>query len=689
MIISAGELVSWLAGLLLHAVWLATVIALAAWALLRQIREPRMAHAVAASGLLLIALGLVGVGMVTWPTSTPTLTTIPAVTPTVASTWQPQTSVLLVEPQVPSTDWRFYLVLAWSCGVMVLSLRHAGGCWRVMRLRRTAVPISGEIAERFRLLSQGAGVNLPLLLSNTNLTVPIAIGWWQPAVMVPASLLTGLPKAQLEALLLHELAHLRRQDWLVAMGTSVLESLLFFHPAIWWLGRRLRQSRELCCDAQALQAGAEPEGLARALLALAERLAPGGPALAATGGVLADRVRRILGLPERREQTWRALAAIILLPLLLAIITACTTASPERHTQTEPLASNPLESSGPEPAFPLSHRIRANASNHTIHYEIHTLSAPLSFWAEHGLAGDQPKRLEAAAVKRILATKETDTRVSNKFSPQLIAYPLQRAHASFITQLSYTKDYHLVQSRLKPDLSILDTGSSFEVCAEPVDGGIVLRRACGVTANLLGMETLTFPWSGNGSQESYQLEIPVMLVTKGQLEPDTRLAIGETIAMPMAAYVQQRGIPTFGPAIEHGAIANRVPDPDFPAELRQVFLLTITLRDDPRPRLNEPEGPVAWLDRTQIELDLPDASLDEAVNSLAAQLPVTVEVVRDADYAATRVNLRMHGVTARVALAQLLSQCLVDATANDKQLKLVSYRIRDMPMSRQPGASSP
>ena len=688
MTISAGELVSWLAGLLLHAVWLATVIALTAWALLRHIREPRMVHAVAASGLLLIALGLLGVGMVTWPTSTPTLTNIPAVTPSVVSTWQAQTSVLVAEPQAPSTDWRVYLVLAWSCGVMVLSLRHAGGWWRVMRLRRTAVPIIGDLAERFRVLSQGAGVNLPLFLSNTNLAVPIAIGWWQPAVMVPASLLTGLPKAQLEALLLHELAHLRRQDWLVAMGTSMLESLLFFHPAVWWLGRRLRQSRELCCDAQALQAGAEPEGLARALLALAERLAPDGPALASTGGVLADRVRRILGLPERREHTWRTLAAIILLPLLLAIITACSTATPTQLTRTEPMLSNPLETGGPEPTFPLARRIRANASGHTIHYDIHAISAPLSFWAEHGLAGDQPKRLGSAAVKRILAADETDTRV-NKASPQLIAYPLQRAHASFITKKSYTKDYHLVQSRLKPELSILDTGNSFEVCAEPVDGEIVIRNACGVTANLLGMETLTFPWSGNGSQESYQLEIPVVLVTKGQLEPETRLAIGETIAIPMVSYVQQRGIPTFGPTIEHGVITNRIPDPDLQTNVRQVFLLTITLRDDPRPRLNEPEGPVAWLDRTQIELNLRDASLDEAVNSLAAQLPVAVEVVRDADYAATRVNLKMHRVTARVALAQLLNQCLIDATASDKQLTLVSYRIRDMPKSPQPGTSSP
>ena len=687
MIISGGELVSWLAGMLLHAVWIATVIALAAWAMLRQVRDPRTTHALALGGLLLIACGLAVAGIATWPKAAPASTWIPVVAPAVASTWQPRGHAPVITSLATPIDWRAYLVLAWSCGVLAMSLRHAVGWWRVMRLRRTASRIGGELAERFSALSHGAGVDVPLLLSSTRLAVPIAIGWWRPAVVMPASLLTGLPQAQLEALLLHELAHLRRQDWLVAVAASLLESLLFFHPAVWWLGRRLREARELCCDAQALHAGAEPEGLARALLSLAERLAPGGPALAATGGVLADRVRLILGLPERREQPWRALTAIIMLPLLLVIITACSTASPARHTPTAPLSYN-LDSSGPQPAFPLARRIRANASGHFIRYDVRILSAPLAFWADHGLAGNQAQRLDAAMVERLRAAEGTDARVSCLSNPHMVAFPLQRATACMLTEYAYIQDYRLVQGRPDPDISVLTYGSAFESCAEPVEGGILLAEARASTVNLLGVESLTFTWPSDKKGETYPLEIPVVQVTEATLEPDTRLAIGETIAMPLASSVQQRGMPTFQPAIDHGTIINRVPDPDPKTELRQVFLLTVQLGDALPPRLSELR-PAVWLDRSRIDLDLHDVSLDEAINRLATQLPVPVEVVRDADYAATRVSLTVHGETARVALARLLSQCLLDATASDTQLRLVSTSVKDMGQGGEPGSHTP
>ena len=794
MIISQAELISWIAGLLLHAVWLATVISLAAWAWLRHVRDPRTAHAVAAGGLLVIAMGLLGMAIATWPKATTPLTATitPAAVQTVASPWPPppQTSApVAAPPRATLTDWRAYLVLAWSCGVIVLSLRHVGGCWRVLRLRQTAHQIGGEMADRFRVLSRGAGVKLPLLLSSTNLAVPIAIGWWRPAVIVPASLMTGLPQAQLEALLLHELAHLRRQDWLLALAASVLETLLFFHPAVWWLNRRLRQARELCCDAQAVCAGAEPEGLARALLALAERLAPGGPVLAATGGVLADRVRQILGLPERRQQPWRALVAIILLPLLLAIVSACSTASPARLIPTLPLTSSPLESPSSEPTFPLARRIRANAFGHRIVYDFRLLSKPLEFWADHGLAGDQPKRLDAMAVKRLLARDNWPNGAQTLESPQLNTNPLQRAYAVFMHRYPYTKDYRLVEGRLEPEVVVLNYGSAFEVCGEPVEGGILLTRVYAVRANVLSWKRIDFPWSGDGKEVKYPIFFPQVRVEKATLAPDTRLAFGETIAMPLVPSWHQGGMPTFGPVSkyfrEHGVIPDfhlhgqaleervvclltvqqgdvfsslsepptpanwldrtrvtldldNVPldqacfrlKPQLPVEMEVRYqanwpLITLTAHNesvrtvlnqllsqgrsigtatgeklqieaepatftDQQSRLSAPqEAPAEWLDRTRIELDLHDVPLEEAVSRLAVQLPVKVEVVRDADYAATRVNLTVHGETARVALNRLLSQCLLYADASNQQLRLGSGRARDMSLSHEPGTITP
>ena len=72
-------------------------------------------------------------------------------------------------------------------------------------------------------------------------------------VLLPASLLGGIPMDQLEAILAHELAHVRRHDYLVLLGQSVMETLFFYHPAVWWISHRMRVEREYCCDVEAAQ----------------------------------------------------------------------------------------------------------------------------------------------------------------------------------------------------------------------------------------------------------------------------------------------------------------------------------------------------------------------------------------------------------------------------------------------------
>src|SRR5207245_639661 len=140
--------------------------------------------------------------------------------------------------------------------------------------------------------------------------VPTLIGCLRPVVLLPASTLAGLSPAQLEALLAHELAHVRRLDYLVNLGQTTAETLLFYHPAVWWVSHRMRVEREHCCDDAAVAVCGDAVGYARALAELEGRrtLAPV-LAVAADGGSLWSRVARLVGGPPphlSRSSRWVA-----------------------------------------------------------------------------------------------------------------------------------------------------------------------------------------------------------------------------------------------------------------------------------------------------------------------------------------------------------------------------------------------
>ena len=136
---------------------------------------------------------------------------------------------------------------------------------------------------------------MPLLVSAL-VQVPAVVGWLRPVVLVPVGALGGLPVEYLEALLLHELAHIRRHDYLVNMLQSVAEALLFYHPAIWWVSGHIRAEREQCCDDVAVFVSGNALTYARALAHLeSHRISHLSAALAANGGSLADRIARLLG----------------------------------------------------------------------------------------------------------------------------------------------------------------------------------------------------------------------------------------------------------------------------------------------------------------------------------------------------------------------------------------------------------
>jgi soluble lytic murein transglycosylase-like protein len=134
------------------------------------------------------------------------------------------------------------------------------------------------------------------VLSSIDVDVPVALGFLRPVVLLPAALALGLPTPAVEALLAHELAHVRRHDLVVNVVQSVVEALLFYHPAVWWVSSCLRAEREHCCDDAVVALTGDALGYARALVSL-ETTRTAALGVAANGGSLMARITRMVQDP--------------------------------------------------------------------------------------------------------------------------------------------------------------------------------------------------------------------------------------------------------------------------------------------------------------------------------------------------------------------------------------------------------
>lgn len=227
-----------------------------------------------------------------------------------------------------------WLALGWALGVLIAASRVFAG-WRQLRSltsnARLADPAWQAIVDR---LAAKIGIRRPVrLLASAHVDVPSTVGWLRPAVLIPLSVVAGLSARDVELILAHELAHIRRHDFLVNLLQTAAETLLFFHPAVWWLGSVIRTEREACCDDLAVASGGTALAFARALTNLeALRIAPQ-PALSALGGSLTERVRRLV-VPGGRRARWTAGASVIAagaLLLLVGTVATAAVASPEKQ----------------------------------------------------------------------------------------------------------------------------------------------------------------------------------------------------------------------------------------------------------------------------------------------------------------------------------------------------------------------
>ncbi|MEN6424879.1 MAG: exosortase-associated EpsI family protein [Phycisphaerales bacterium] len=218
-----------------------------------------------------------------------------------------------------------WAMLFWIGGVLILSVRLLLGFLGVRQWRRNAEPLTSELTARIGTLSERLGMpGFSRVFISQRAMEAVALGYLRPVVLLPAALVTRMPPEMLEAVIAHELAHIRRLDLWVNLAQRVVETLLFYHPAVWWLSHRLRAERELCCDELAVRATGERLTYASALENAGRiRLATRQPALALgfgqNGKPTLGRVRHILDSPPRPPDSRFWLAGVIAITLLVVL----------------------------------------------------------------------------------------------------------------------------------------------------------------------------------------------------------------------------------------------------------------------------------------------------------------------------------------------------------------------------------
>jgi GWxTD domain-containing protein len=319
---------------LFHSLWEGALVALALAVAFCAIRSSRARYAAACLAMLVM---LAGFGF-TFARLMPRQRSHAA---TIANT---RGALLLAGLEAPKSlvqpsaaDFLPWLAPFWMAGVVIFHLRSLASWMAARRLRRTGVCLAPDLwRERLDRLSARLRLSRPVTLLESCLAeVPVVIGYVRPAILMPVGLLAGLPAGQIESILLHELAHIRRYDYLVNLLQASVEGFLFYHPAVWWISGLIRAERENCCDDLVVATNGDAHEYAAALAALEQNRWSGSEAAtAATGGNLIQRIRRLLDRPEAPRAA--------LTPVFSAGILAITAVVVLAAWQQQPQVSPPL-----------------------------------------------------------------------------------------------------------------------------------------------------------------------------------------------------------------------------------------------------------------------------------------------------------------------------------------------------------
>ncbi len=376
--IASYPLFALLGEILFHSLWQGALIAALLLAVRRLLAGTPASYRYAASWLALVALVAVPVATVLIAWQGPALSeggVEAAARAAAAPAGAIAADIALVSPSASAaaagllhTMERAFPLAAmlWMIGVCVMGIRLCHGWVAVRRLRLlAALPPDAWLTEAFRRLAARMGVDGTLRVTAApGLDEPVQIGWLKPVILLPASLLTNLAPSHVEAILAHELAHIRRHDYLLAVAQSLIDVLLFYHPAAWWISHTLREEREQCCDDLAVATLADRKTYVHALASLALQRPPrptGRLALGVRGSGLAARIARLVSPPARYRMPSSTSVAFSLALIVVAggLVAACA----EHTVPGEPLS---IDTAGLPEA--LADHLRQNDIEGTITY---------------------------------------------------------------------------------------------------------------------------------------------------------------------------------------------------------------------------------------------------------------------------------------------------------------------------------
>ena len=305
----------------------------------------------------------------------------------------------------------------WFVGVLALSVRGLGGWWLIHRLRVSATSQAPEaVGAAFRRISHALGLRRTVLLRvSSAIAGPVTVGALRAIVLLPISALTSLGPDEIEVVLAHELAHVRRADFLWNLVQTLVETLFFFHPAVWWISGRIRHERELCCDDLALQVCPNPVVYASALFHLEEQRSRHMRLAMALDGhqspqTLRMRIARILGesMPLNATRSIRPFSAAAVFAALIVILLPAPQLIAGLRPSASPAGSISAQAPSPDP-----------------HPAVSTLSSHIAVSKPHpGTAPAQPGARSATAANCSGANAERISRAARfrEFGTQVYLY---------------------------------------------------------------------------------------------------------------------------------------------------------------------------------------------------------------------------------------------------------------------------
>jgi len=209
-------------------------------------------------------------------------------------------------------QYNYEVVIAWLLGMALLSLRFASGLYYIEKLKQKSyrtIPLKWQC--RLDNLADQMGIGKKVVLAESgSVTVPTLVGWLRPVVLVPVSMLSQMTVHEIDAILAHELAHVKRHDYFVNLLQSLVEIVLFFNPTTWWITACINEERENCCDDLALTQARDQKTYIQALAGLAKGFHTPKMALSAAGnkGSVLFRIKRIMSKTNNQPSKGHTLA---------------------------------------------------------------------------------------------------------------------------------------------------------------------------------------------------------------------------------------------------------------------------------------------------------------------------------------------------------------------------------------------